>query len=95
MTKSRQWNLILYNFPFNHSNTYTRAQRNERREREQRELVKKLREEHENLSDLIYEDYRSGSDSFSSSDNLQEARTKWHSAEDVRNRKVSYSFLCC
>lgn len=52
--------------------------------------MKKLREEHENLSDLIYEDYRSGSDSFSSSDNYQEIRGKWHSAEDVRNRRVSY-----
>lgn len=66
-------------------------QRNERREREQRELVKKLREEHENLSDLIYEDYRSGTDSLSSSDNFQEMRNKWHSAEDVRNRKVRHS----
>lgn len=70
-----------------------KKQRNERREREQRELVKKLREEHENLSDLMLEDYRSGSDSFSSSDNFQEVHTKWHSAEDVRNRKVSYFFL--
>lgn len=53
--------------------------------------MKKLREEHENLSDLIFEEYRSGSDSFSSSggDNFGEVRTKWHSAEDVRNRKVS------
>lgn len=58
--------------------------------------MKKLREEHENLSDLMYEDYRSGSDSLSSSENFQEVRTKWHSAEDVRNRRVSYliKFRC-
>ncbi|XP_055304336.1 voltage-dependent T-type calcium channel subunit alpha-1G [Sitodiplosis mosellana] len=64
------------------------SERNERREREQRELVKKLREEHENLSDLMLEDYRSGTDSISSSDNCQESRNKWHSAEDVRSRKI-------
>ncbi|XP_031625019.1 voltage-dependent T-type calcium channel subunit alpha-1G isoform X2 [Contarinia nasturtii] len=65
------------------------SERNERREREQRELVKKLREEHENLSDLMFEDYRSCSDSISSSDNFQEMRNKWHSAEDVRkSRKI-------
>lgn len=52
--------------------------------------MKKLREEHENLSDLMYDDYRSGSDSISSSDNIHEVRSKWHSAEDVRSRKVNY-----
>lgn len=54
--------------------------------------MKKLREEHENLGDLMFEEYCSGSDSISSSDNVQEARNKWHSVEDVRNRKVC---LCC
>ena len=84
---------MIWQLDFNFVHISKKKQRNERREREQRELVKKLREEHENLSDLIFEDYRSGSDSFSSSDNIQEVQTKWHSAEDVRNRKVSYFFL--
>lgn len=56
--------------------------------------MKKLREEHENLSDLMFEDYRSGTDSISSSENYQDSRNKWHSAEDVRSRKVSqFNFL--
>lgn len=66
-----------------------KIQRNERREREQRELVKKLREENENLSDLMYDDCHSCSGSTSSSRSYPEVRSKWHSAEDVRNRKVS------
>lgn len=49
--------------------------------------MKKLREEHENLSDLIFEDYRSSSESINSNDALQENRNRWHSAEDVRSRK--------
>lgn len=63
-------------------------QRNERREREQRELVKKLREENENFSDLMYDDCRSCSESTSSSGSCPEVRNKWHSAEDIRNRKA-------
>lgn len=51
--------------------------------------MKKLREEAENLSDLMFEDYRSGSESMSSSENIQEIRNRWHSAEDVRNQKVN------
>lgn len=68
-------------------------QRNERREREQRELVKKLREENENLSDMMYDDCRSCSESTSSSGSYPDTRNKWHSAEDIRNKKVSLSFL--
>lgn len=49
--------------------------------------MKKLREEHENLSDLMFEDYRSSSESINSNDALQESRNRWHSAEDVRSRK--------
>lgn len=49
--------------------------------------MKKLREEHENLSDLMFEDYRSSSESNNSNDALQESRNRWHSAEDVRSRK--------
>lgn len=41
----------------------------------------------------MFEEYRSGSDSLSSSDNIQEVRNKWHSAEDVRNRKVRHSIM--
>lgn len=65
------------------------VQRNERREREQRELVKKLREENENLSDLMFDDCRSCSESTSTNENYAEVRNKWHSAEDIRNRRVS------
>lgn len=49
--------------------------------------MKKLREEHENLSDLMFEDYRSSSESINSNDALPEQRNRWHSAEDVRTRK--------
>lgn len=74
-----KWRIKFHPFP----------QRNERREREQRELVKKLREENENLSDLMFDECRSCSESTSTNGSYQEIRTKWHSAEDVRNRKVS------
>lgn len=41
----------------------------------------------------MYDDYRSGSESISSSENFHEVRSKWHSAENVRSQKVNYSEL--
>lgn len=46
-----------------------------------------MREENENLSDLMFDDCRSCSESTSTSDSYHEIRNKWHSAEDIRNRR--------
>lgn len=36
----------------------------------------------------MYDDFKSGSDDTSTSESYHEIRNKWHSAEDIRNRKV-------
>lgn len=49
--------------------------------------MKKLREENENLSDLMLEECRSCSESSSSNESYQKVLAKWHSAEDLHRQK--------